>query len=194
MANVSDYFEDGKFTIWSFYAYLIEHDLYILSLKRAHEFEQKTIHQAKAASLYEEPANLPQLQETLASLRSARDNEQDYSATQLKRVSQAVLFHTDPKHHSRVKSDFPSQEEIMRLKLQVPLLTLMDTPATTISASRSKAHCPLHNEKTPSFTIYHDDNHYFCFGCQEGGDNLKFLMKLKNMTFMEAINHLRRYV
>lgn len=29
--------------------------------------------------------------------------------------------------------------------------------------------CPLHSEKTPSFTIYGDSS-FYCFGCQEWGD------------------------
>jgi hypothetical protein len=30
--------------------------------------------------------------------------------------------------------------------------------------------CPFHNEDTPSFTVYTDDNHYHCYGCGAHGD------------------------
>lgn len=36
----------------------------------------------------------------------------------------------------------------------------------------AKACCPLpgHQEKSPSFTVWLEDNHAWCFGCQRGGD------------------------
>lgn len=50
--------------------------------------------------------------------------------------------------------------------------------------------CPFHQEKTPSFTIF-PDNHWYCFGaCNEGGDAIKFVMKLKGFTFPEAVRFL----
>lgn len=50
--------------------------------------------------------------------------------------------------------------------------------------------CPFHQEKTPSFYIY-ADNHWYCFGaCSEGGDVIKFVMELKNLTFPEAVRYL----
>lgn len=47
--------------------------------------------------------------------------------------------------------------------------------------------CPFHKEKTPSFSVNPAIGIYKCFGCGEGGDALKFIMKTKNMTFMEVI-------
>ena len=37
--------------------------------------------------------------------------------------------------------------------------------------------CPFHNEKTPSFTIDNEEGIYFCFGCKESGDVIKFIQK-----------------
>ena len=50
--------------------------------------------------------------------------------------------------------------------------------------------CPFHKEKTPSFSVNPAIGIYKCFGCGEGGDALKFIMKTKNMSFMEVIKDL----
>ena len=47
--------------------------------------------------------------------------------------------------------------------------------------------CPFHNEKTPSFNVNPARNIYKCFGCGVGGDPVKFLMELEQLTFPEAI-------
>ena len=49
-----------------------------------------------------------------------------------------------------------------------------------------KACCPFHNEKTPSFTIYPDENRWHCFGCQADGDVFGFVMKIDNCGFKTA--------
>ena len=35
--------------------------------------------------------------------------------------------------------------------------------------------CPFHSEKTPSFTIYPDNQSFYCFGCGAGGDVVTFI-------------------
>jgi len=50
--------------------------------------------------------------------------------------------------------------------------------------------CPFHAEKTPSCTIYPDNNSFYCFGCHEGGDVITFIMKKENLTYMEAVRTL----
>uniref|UniRef100_A0A7C5KAU8 DNA primase n=1 Tax=Thermodesulfobium narugense TaxID=184064 RepID=A0A7C5KAU8_9BACT len=46
--------------------------------------------------------------------------------------------------------------------------------------------CPFHNEKTPSFYVNPEKGLFYCFGCKVGGDVFTFLMKLENLTFIEA--------
>lgn len=54
-----------------------------------------------------------------------------------------------------------------------------------------KACCPFHSEKTPSFVVTPGKQRWQCFGsCNEGGDAVKFVMKLNNCSFMEAIKTL----
>jgi DNA primase len=47
--------------------------------------------------------------------------------------------------------------------------------------------CPFHNEKTPSFNVNPSRNIYKCFGCGEGGDPIKFLMTLEQLSYPDAI-------
>jgi len=53
------------------------------------------------------------------------------------------------------------------------------------------ANCPFHGpEKTPSLKYYSKDNHYYCYGCQEFGDVINYVMKVYNLTFIEAVKKL----
>ncbi len=50
--------------------------------------------------------------------------------------------------------------------------------------------CPFHNEKTPSFSVSVHRGVYKCFGCGEGGDSISFMMKIENISFIEAVTRL----
>ncbi|PLZ98489.1 DNA primase [Fischerella thermalis CCMEE 5198] len=54
--------------------------------------------------------------------------------------------------------------------------------------------CPFHDEKSPSFTVSPTKQMYYCFGCQAGGNAIKFLMDLHKRSFAEVVLDLaRRY-
>lgn len=55
-----------------------------------------------------------------------------------------------------------------------------------------KGLCPFHNEKTPSFTVSPQKKIAKCFGCGGGGNPIKFLMQIKNISFTEALSELAR--
>ncbi|MFT3875256.1 MAG: DNA primase [Propioniciclava sp.] len=50
--------------------------------------------------------------------------------------------------------------------------------------------CPFHDEKTPSFRVTPAKGFYYCFGCGEGGDVIKFVQQINNMGFTEAVEFL----
>ncbi len=52
--------------------------------------------------------------------------------------------------------------------------------------------CPFHGEKTPSFSVNPQRQHYKCFGCGESGDVFSFLMKYQNVSYIDALKELAR--
>jgi len=53
-----------------------------------------------------------------------------------------------------------------------------------------KGLCPFHDEKSPSFNVNPSKNFFHCFGCDEGGDVISFLMKIEGLAFSEAVERL----
>src|SRR4051812_19052208 len=53
-----------------------------------------------------------------------------------------------------------------------------------------KGLCPFHDEKSPSFNVTPARGMYFCFGCQAGGDVIKFVMEMDGLGFTETVERL----
>ena len=58
------------------------------------------------------------------------------------------------------------------------------------AGSNLKGLCPFHSEKTPSFTVYPQDNSFYCFGCGAGGDVITFIRKKENLDYPDAVEFL----
>lgn len=75
-------------------------------------------------------------------------------------------------------------------------LAIEDVVADYVTLKRSGANmtglCPFHEEKTPSFMVSPAKNIFHCFGCNEGGDVLSFVMKMEGLEFREALEKLAR--
>lgn len=64
----------------------------------------------------------------------------------------------------------------------------------TKAGRRHKGLCPLHKEKTPSFSVEPDQGLFYCFGCGQGGDAIRLHQLLTGDDFPAAIEALaRRY-
>ena len=50
--------------------------------------------------------------------------------------------------------------------------------------------CPVHGEKTASFSVSPDKQLYYCFGCHIGGSVIQFIMDVEHVPFHEAVEQL----
>jgi DNA primase len=57
------------------------------------------------------------------------------------------------------------------------------------SGTTWKGLCPFHGEKTPSFHVY-DKGFFKCYGCNAGGDVIKFVELFDKISFPEAVRQL----
>jgi len=46
--------------------------------------------------------------------------------------------------------------------------------------------CPLHEDDTPSFVVYPEENSFFCFGCNRGGSVIDFEVYRQNISPLDA--------
>ena len=53
-----------------------------------------------------------------------------------------------------------------------------------------KGLCPFHDEKSPSFHVTPARGFFHCFGCNESGDVISFLMKIDGQAFAETVERL----
>lgn len=53
-----------------------------------------------------------------------------------------------------------------------------------------KGLCPFHDERTPSFHVDPVKGRWHCFGCNEGGDVIEFVIRFFGMSFVEAVEML----
>lgn len=54
--------------------------------------------------------------------------------------------------------------------------------------------CPVHGEKTASFSVSPDRQLYYCFGCHIGGTVVQFIMDVEHLSFPEAVEFLANRV
>jgi len=50
--------------------------------------------------------------------------------------------------------------------------------------------CPFHSEKDPSFSVSESKQLFYCFGCNVGGDVIKFIQLIENVAYPEAMRML----
>jgi DNA primase len=50
--------------------------------------------------------------------------------------------------------------------------------------------CPFHDERTPSFSVKPAQGFYYCFGCEAGGDTIRFVQEKEGLAFPDAVEAL----
>jgi DNA primase len=86
-----------------------------------------------------------------------------------------------------------SRQTIDEILLRTDIQSLIGSYVTLKRAgSNVKGLCPFHSEKTPSFTVYPQDNSFYCFGCGAGGDQISFIMKMEHLDYPDAIQFLAK--
>jgi len=84
-----------------------------------------------------------------------------------------------------------TREEIEEIRARANIVTLASRYlALKKSGKNFLAICPFHPDKKPSLAINPEKNLFHCFGCGEGGDVFKFLMKIEKLDFPEAVRRL----
>ena len=81
-----------------------------------------------------------------------------------------------------------SEEIIQKIKEQNDIVDIISETVKLKRTGRNfSGLCPFHNEKSPSFSVSQEKQIYKCFGCGEAGNVISFVMKTKNMQFLEKI-------
>ena len=83
-------------------------------------------------------------------------------------------------------------EDVVLVKERADLADVIGEVVTLRPAGGGnlKGLCPFHDEKSPSFSVRPSVGAWHCFGCQEGGDVISFMMKIDHLTFAETVERL----
>jgi len=87
-------------------------------------------------------------------------------------------------------------EDLEKLKQRLPLLDYLRQQNWT---ARPAGHgrefvglCPLHRESQPSFYVNTRKNLFYCHGCGQGGDLIRFVELYRHLSFRESLAHLEQ--
>src|SRR5262245_59838742 len=94
------------------------------------------------------------------------------------------------------RQDSTVDEELEKLKQRLPLLDYLRRQNWT---ARPAGHgselvglCPLHPETRPSFYVNASKNLFYCHGCGQGGDLLRFVQLSRHLSFRQSLAYLRQ--
>lgn len=84
-----------------------------------------------------------------------------------------------------------SEDTIEKIKSETDIVDIISESVTLKRSGRNyMGLCPFHNDKSPSFSVSQDKQIYKCFSCGEAGNAITFVMKQKNMDFIETLKYL----
>ena len=83
----------------------------------------------------------------------------------------------------------PAKFDVAALKSRMQEIAQRELGPGIEAVGLIKYPCPFHAENTPSFVVYED--HWHCYGsCGRGGDVVDFIMRLRNLNFVDACKYL----
>lgn len=84
------------------------------------------------------------------------------------------------------------EDLIERIKAEVPLADLCREHGIELAGSGKNlmARCPFHEDGEPSFVVTPNKNLWNCLAGCGGGDNIRLLMRLENISFRRAADKL----
>jgi DNA primase catalytic core len=87
-------------------------------------------------------------------------------------------------------------EDVEKLKQRLPLLDYLRQQNWTGRPSGPSSEfvglCPLHTETQPSFYVNARKNLFYCHGCGQGGDLLRFVQLSRHLSFPQSLAYLQQ--
>jgi len=87
------------------------------------------------------------------------------------------------------------KERIEQIKTTVDIKALIESKGIRLKKN-GKGYfglCPFHHDKNPSLSVTPSKNEWHCFGCDKGGDVIRFVELFDQVDFKEAVNRLSMY-
>jgi DNA primase len=83
------------------------------------------------------------------------------------------------------------EEDVAQVRAATDIVALIgERTALRHQGRRWVGLCPLHTEKTASFSVNAEEGFYYCFGCQASGDAITFVRATEHLDFVDAVRFL----
>ena len=87
-------------------------------------------------------------------------------------------------------------EDVEKLKQRWPLFDYLQKQNWVAQPAGYDAEfvglCPLHEETQPSFYVNARKNLFYCHGCGQGGDVIRFVELSRHLSFLETLSYLEQ--
>jgi len=83
------------------------------------------------------------------------------------------------------------EDTIKEIKSRVDIVNLINEYVPLTKGGKNyKGLCPFHKENTPSFMVSPELQIFKCFGCDKGGDSIRFVQEIEGLEFRQALEFL----